>query len=584
MTVGFQNSAGVDLDNIFAVTNSNDGALGFVTNDNQDIGNRYPLGSVGFEVGYKDSTGTDIGFLRAKSFAITYSNDGNGTVTSNPKDRGVPNNPVAVTATPNSSYLVDKITWNNIPIENNGTFMMPNGSVNINATFVFDKNRYSCSSLTTWYINDKGELYGCGFGLRGQQGTGNTNNILTFTKHGSGIKKVVCSVNTTWALASNGDLYGCGYGYYGQQGNNSTTNVLTFTKRASNVRDVVCSDYTTWYINNDNELFGCGCGLQGQQGNGGNTNVTTFTKRAENVRSVACCCTTTWYITNNNELFGCGTNYCGSQGNGQSGSTASDVTTFTKRADNVKEVQCSEKRYRHLEISATGTDPMTKETLQTVTWYVNTNNELFGCGLNSYGNQGNGTYGFSQNADGTWQLTNTFVSTFTKRADNVIYFYCDDEQTWYVNKNHELFGCGCNDSYQQSSGSSTQTHATHITNFTKRADNVASIIGCDGCFIMGSNWYITTDYKLFGVGYGACGQQGDGVVSGTHDDDNTPIDEVHCAKTFTQRATNVAYCFPSEISTWYVTRDGQLWGAGSSGYGQQGSGNTDKVSVFTRRV
>lgn len=130
MTVGFQNSAGVDLDNIFAVTNSNDGALGFVTNDNQDIGNRYPLGSVGFEVGYKDSTGTDIGFLRAKSFAITYSNDGNGTY--------------------GFSQNAD------------GTWQITNTFVNTFTKRADNVIDFYCDEEQTWFVNKNHELFGCG--------------------------------------------------------------------------------------------------------------------------------------------------------------------------------------------------------------------------------------------------------------------------------------------------------------------------------------------------------------------------------------------------------------------------------------
>lgn len=65
MASNYLNSAGTDLDNVFHVDNSNAGALGFLTSDNQDLGNRYPAGSLGVEVGYKTAAGTDIGYLRA---------------------------------------------------------------------------------------------------------------------------------------------------------------------------------------------------------------------------------------------------------------------------------------------------------------------------------------------------------------------------------------------------------------------------------------------------------------------------------------------------------------------------------------
>lgn len=73
MTCGFQNSAGTDLDNIFAVTNSNAGALGFQCSNGQDLGNRYASGSLGISVGFQNSAGTDIGFLRSNKVTKTVS-------------------------------------------------------------------------------------------------------------------------------------------------------------------------------------------------------------------------------------------------------------------------------------------------------------------------------------------------------------------------------------------------------------------------------------------------------------------------------------------------------------------------------
>ncbi len=73
MASGYLNSAGTDLDNLFSNTSSNAGALGFLVSNGQDLGNRYSVGSIGTNVGYKNSAGTDIGFLRGKVIAPTAS-------------------------------------------------------------------------------------------------------------------------------------------------------------------------------------------------------------------------------------------------------------------------------------------------------------------------------------------------------------------------------------------------------------------------------------------------------------------------------------------------------------------------------
>ena len=43
------------------------------------------------------------------------------------------------------------------------------------------------------------------------------------------------------------------------------------------------------------------------------------------------------------------------------------------------------------------------------------------------------------------------------------------------------------------------------------------------------------------------------------------------------------YVFSSDSITWILTSKGDLYGCGSSSYGQQGSGNTDNVLTFTKR-
>ena len=73
MTCNFRNAAGTDLDDIFYVINSNAGAIGFKCSNGQDLGNRYPAGSLGTNIGYKNNAGTDIGYLRTKIVTPTVS-------------------------------------------------------------------------------------------------------------------------------------------------------------------------------------------------------------------------------------------------------------------------------------------------------------------------------------------------------------------------------------------------------------------------------------------------------------------------------------------------------------------------------
>ena len=64
MAVYYYNSAGSDLDTLFYTDNGNAGALGFLAPNGQDLGNRYVNTSLGYNVGYLNSAGTDLGYLR----------------------------------------------------------------------------------------------------------------------------------------------------------------------------------------------------------------------------------------------------------------------------------------------------------------------------------------------------------------------------------------------------------------------------------------------------------------------------------------------------------------------------------------
>ena len=187
---------------------------------------------------------------------------------------------------------------------------------------------------------------------------------------------------------------------------------------------VFVNNNITWILTSNGDLYGCGGNGAGQQGAENRTNVKTFTKRAENVKEVSCSNSTTWYIDNNGDLYGCGGNVEGQQGSGDT----SDVLVFTKRAENVKEFSCSEY----------------------TTWYIDNNGDLYGCGDNYNGQQGAGD-------------TTENVLTFAKRAENVKEVSCSDNTTWYVDTSNNLYGCGRNNYGQQGSG-----NTTNVKTFTKR--------------------------------------------------------------------------------------------------------------------
>ena len=137
----------------------------------------------------------------------------------------------------------------------------------------------------SWYIDTSGDLYNCGSGASGQQGSGGTTGDKTFTKRASNVESTNLNSYVSWYIDSSSNLYLTGQGTYGSQGSGATTNVTSYTQRASNVVSAGTGYGASWYIDSSADFFLTGQNSSGQQGSGDTTNVTTFTKRASNVVS-----------------------------------------------------------------------------------------------------------------------------------------------------------------------------------------------------------------------------------------------------------------------------------------------------------
>ena len=73
---GFVLADGRDLDALFSSTYSNAGGLAFKQSDGWDLGNKYSPGSLGYNVNFKISNGTDLGVVRGNKVVpdASYSN------------------------------------------------------------------------------------------------------------------------------------------------------------------------------------------------------------------------------------------------------------------------------------------------------------------------------------------------------------------------------------------------------------------------------------------------------------------------------------------------------------------------------
>ena len=337
------------------------------------------------------------------------------------------------------------------------------------------------------------------------------------------------------------------------------------------------SGITTWYLDSEGDLWGCGDNQYGQQGiDPATTYISTFTKRASNVKDFTCSESTTWYIDEDDKLFGCGLNDKGQQGSGDT----TNVSTFTQRGTNVADIKAS----------------------GTMTWYLTKDNKLYGTGDNACGQQSTGD--------------TTNVLNFTQRATSVASFKIAKETgavVWYLSTSDALFGVGMNVQGNQGDGTGGTT-PNYVSHFTQRATNVADY-DCTGQ----ETWYVTTGGVLYGCGRNNAGQQGIATSTArvlTFTQRATNVKSVHCfmgitwyidnndnlyaagtntsgqqgtgdttnTTAFGQRATNISKVYAGRNATWYINKSGVLYGTGINSNGNQGSGDTTTITTFTQRA
>jgi len=387
----------------------------------------------------------------------------------------------------------------------------------------------SLSSTTSCYIEDS-NFYLCGRNNYGQQGTGDTTDVLTFRKVAENVAQLFLSDDSSGYLTTSGDFYLCGWNYYGNQGNgsSSSSNVTTFIKRAENVAQIFLTFHTSGYVTTLGDFYLCGIGSYGQQGNGttNTSSIRTFTKRAENVAQIFLSSDSSGYLTTSGDFYLCGYNNYGQQGNGRSG-YGEYVTTFTKRAENVVQIFLSGS-------IGGGTSG-----------YLTLSGDFYLCGYNNYGQQGAGN--------------TTNVTIFTKRAENVAQIFLSNYTSGYLTTSGDFYLCGRNDSGQQGTGDTT-----NVTTFRKVAENVVQI-----ALSGNTTGYLTTSGDFYLCGNNSSGQQGTGDTANV--------------TSFRKVAENVAQIVLSSSTSGYLTTLGDFYLCGGNSNGQQGSGNTTNVLTFTKR-
>eukprot|EP01091_Cochliopodium_minus_P010064 TRINITY_DN2620_c2_g1_i1.p1 TRINITY_DN2620_c2_g1~~TRINITY_DN2620_c2_g1_i1.p1 ORF type:complete len:140 (-),score=34.96 TRINITY_DN2620_c2_g1_i1:313-732(-) len=111
----------------------------------------------------------------------------------------------------------------------------------------------SCFSLHNIFLKETGDVYSFGNNGYGQCGTGSTTDVQTPTKimNNTKIKSIVLGAYNSFYLENEGNLYGCGLNDRGQLGiKNNRKNLSTFTLISSHVTQI-CASYQLTIIQKD---------------------------------------------------------------------------------------------------------------------------------------------------------------------------------------------------------------------------------------------------------------------------------------------------------------------------------------------
>jgi hypothetical protein len=211
-------------------------------------------------------------------------------------------------------------------------------------------------------------------------------------------------------------LFVCGDNHCGQLGLGDNYNRNSYVKLKHNfgkIKNISCGENHNIILNENNELYVCGDNIYGQLGLGDRTNRNTYIKIKHNfgkIKNIYCGGDHNIILNNKNELFVCGDNYVGQLGLGDN----INRNIYEKLEHNfgqIKNIYCGGFH----------------------TIILNTNDELFVCGRNTYGQLGLGD-------NINRKIYEKLEHNFGKIKD----IKCGARHSIILNMKNELFVCGDN--------------------------------------------------------------------------------------------------------------------------------------------
>jgi alpha-tubulin suppressor-like RCC1 family protein len=345
----------------------------------------------------------------------------------------------------------------------------------------------SCSETHTMIFMDDGSIYGNGSNSFGELGDGTTAGKQTFNlinnTTGKTPQSISCGNYHTMVLMIDASIYGCGANSGGQLGDGTTTNTSTLTLMSNSTGKtpvyISCGSNYTIVLMSDASIYGCGSNQFGQFGDGTTTfQQTTLTQMTNTTGktpiSISCGGVHTMVLMSDGSIYGCGSNGSGQLGDG----TTTIKTTLTQMTN------------------STGKTPVSISCGLTHTMVLMSDGSIYGCGINSNGQLGNGTTTFQHTT--LTQMTNTTGKTPQSIS-------CGNGHTIVLMSDGSIYGCGFNRIGQLGDG--TTTNRTTLTLMTNSTGKTPQSISCGNDHTM----VLMNDGYIYACGSNSRGQLGDGT-------------------------------------------------------------------------
>jgi alpha-tubulin suppressor-like RCC1 family protein len=304
-------------------------------------------------------------------------------------------------------------------------------------------------------------IYGCGYNIIGQLGTGNSNNSNILIPMIIPIDKtpiqVACGYYHTVVLMSDGTIYSCGYNNVGQlgTGNNTSSNVLVDMSSVPSGKtpiQIACGGFYTVVLMSDGTIYACGRNLFGQFGNNNTINsniLVSMTSIPSNKIpiQISCGLEHTIVLMSDGSIYSCGYNNVGQLGTGNNNSSANLISMSSIPNDKIPiQIDCG---IQH-------------------TIVLMSDRTIYTCGANDVGQLGIGN---NNNSNVLISIDATNIS-----GKIPIQVACGDYHTIVLMTDGSIYGSGYNSAGQIGMGNNTNYYTLTQLNTTKDIYFVKKII------------------------------------------------------------------------------------------------------------